>query len=91
MFASPSETLAALESAGYFTDIKTATAVYLAGRIHPRFCSRDRLARVKRNSLNLSRVPMACPSFACSAIRALTKKRPSDNMIEGSRNSTCSS
>lgn len=34
MFASPSETLAALESAGYFTDIKTATAVYLAGRIN---------------------------------------------------------
>jgi MoxR-like ATPase len=34
MFASPSETLAGLESAGYFTDIKTATAVYLAGRIN---------------------------------------------------------
>jgi hypothetical protein len=34
MFASPSETLAALESAGYFTDIKTATAVYLACRIN---------------------------------------------------------
>ena len=34
MFASPSETLAALESAGYLTDIKTATAVYLAGRIN---------------------------------------------------------
>jgi hypothetical protein len=34
MFASPSETLAALENAGYFTDIKTATAVYLAGRIN---------------------------------------------------------
>src|SRR6516164_1536109 len=34
MFASPSETLAALESAGYFTDTKTATAVYLAGRIN---------------------------------------------------------
>jgi hypothetical protein len=34
MFASPSETLAALENSGYFTDIKTATAVYLAGRIN---------------------------------------------------------
>jgi len=34
MFASPSETLAALESVGYFTDTKTATAVYLAGRIN---------------------------------------------------------
>jgi len=34
MFASPAETLAALESVGYFTDKKTATAVFLAGRIH---------------------------------------------------------
>ncbi|HUX45121.1 MAG TPA: MoxR family ATPase [Terracidiphilus sp.] len=34
MFASPGETLAALESVGYFTDKKTATAVFLAGRIH---------------------------------------------------------
>jgi SpoVK/Ycf46/Vps4 family AAA+-type ATPase len=34
MLASPSETLAALESVGYFTDIETATAVYLAGRIN---------------------------------------------------------
>lgn len=33
MFASATETLAALESVGYFTDIRTATAVYLAGRI----------------------------------------------------------
>ncbi len=33
MFASPSETLAGLDSVGYFTDIMTATAVYLAGRI----------------------------------------------------------
>jgi MoxR-like ATPase len=34
MFASSAETLAALESVGYFTDIKTATAVFLAGRIN---------------------------------------------------------
>jgi MoxR-like ATPase len=34
MYASPEETLAALERAGYFTDQKTATTVYLAGRIH---------------------------------------------------------
>jgi MoxR-like ATPase len=34
MFASPSETLVGLESVGYFTDIETATAVYLAGRIN---------------------------------------------------------
>ncbi len=34
MFASPAETLARLESAGYFTDIKVATAVFLAGSIH---------------------------------------------------------
>jgi MoxR-like ATPase len=34
MFSSPAETLAALESVGYFTDEKTATAVFLAGRIH---------------------------------------------------------
>jgi MoxR-like ATPase len=34
MFASPAETLAALERVGYFTDKKTATAVFLAGRIH---------------------------------------------------------
>jgi MoxR-like ATPase len=34
MFASPEETLAALSSVGYFTNIKTATAVFLAGRIH---------------------------------------------------------
>jgi len=33
MFASPSETLIALESVGYFTDIRTATAVHLAGQI----------------------------------------------------------
>jgi MoxR-like ATPase len=34
MFASPAETLVGLESAGYFTDIKVATAVFLAGSIH---------------------------------------------------------
>jgi hypothetical protein len=34
MYASPDETLAALECAGYFTDQKTATTVYLAGRLH---------------------------------------------------------
>jgi MoxR-like ATPase len=34
MFASPAETLAGLESAGYFTDIKVATAVFLAGSVH---------------------------------------------------------
>jgi SpoVK/Ycf46/Vps4 family AAA+-type ATPase len=34
MFASPAETLARLESAGYFTDIKVATAVFLAASIH---------------------------------------------------------
>src|SRR3984885_12053498 len=34
MYASPDETLAALESVGYFTDQKTATTVYLAGRLH---------------------------------------------------------
>jgi len=34
MFASPAETLAKLEAAGYFTDIKVATAVFLAGSIH---------------------------------------------------------
>ena len=34
MYASPNETLAALESVGYFTDQKTATTVYLAGRLH---------------------------------------------------------
>jgi MoxR-like ATPase len=34
MFASPAETLAGLEGAGYFTDIKIATAVFLADSIH---------------------------------------------------------
>jgi len=34
MYASPLETLAALERVGYFTDQKTATTVYLAGRLH---------------------------------------------------------
>ena len=34
MFASPAETLAGLEGAGYFTEIKVATAVFLAGRVH---------------------------------------------------------
>jgi hypothetical protein len=34
MYASPDETLAALESVGYFTDQKTATTLYLAGRLH---------------------------------------------------------
>ena len=34
MYASPDETLAALERVGYFTDHKTATTVYLAGRLH---------------------------------------------------------
>ncbi len=34
MFASPEETLATLERVGYFTDVKTATTVFLAGRIH---------------------------------------------------------
>ena len=34
MFASPDETLAALERVGYFTDQKTATTVYLAGKLH---------------------------------------------------------
>jgi MoxR-like ATPase len=34
MYASPDETLAALENVGYFTDHKTATTVYLAGKLH---------------------------------------------------------
>ena len=34
MYASPDETLAALERVGYFTDQKTATTVYLAGNLH---------------------------------------------------------
>jgi hypothetical protein len=34
MYASPRETLEALENVGYFTDLKTATTVYLAGKIH---------------------------------------------------------
>jgi MoxR-like ATPase len=34
MYASPDETLAALQRVGYFTDQKTATTVYLAGRLH---------------------------------------------------------
>ena len=34
MYSSPAETLNALEEAGYFTDLKTATTVYLAGKIH---------------------------------------------------------
>ena len=34
MFTSPNETLAGLQSSGYFTDIKVATAVFLAGRVH---------------------------------------------------------
>src|ERR1700740_515947 len=34
MYASPEETLAALERVGYFTDQKTAATVFLAGKIH---------------------------------------------------------
>lgn len=34
MYTSPEETLSALERVGYFTDSKTATTVYLAGKIH---------------------------------------------------------
>jgi MoxR-like ATPase len=34
MYSSPNETLAGLERVGYFTDLKTATTVYLAGKIH---------------------------------------------------------
>jgi MoxR-like ATPase len=34
MYSSPKETLAALGSVGYFTDLKTAMTVYLAGMIH---------------------------------------------------------
>jgi MoxR-like ATPase len=34
MFASPEQTLSALNTVGYFTDHKTATTVYLAGRIN---------------------------------------------------------
>src|ERR1700751_1525776 len=34
MFRSPEETLNNLERVGYFTDLNTATAVFLAGKIH---------------------------------------------------------
>lgn len=34
MYSSPEETLTALEMVGYFTDLKTATTLYLAGMIH---------------------------------------------------------
>jgi len=34
MFCSPEETLDSLERTGYFSDLKTATAVFLAGKIH---------------------------------------------------------
>jgi MoxR-like ATPase len=34
MFRSPHETLLNLQRVGYFTDLKTATTVFLAGKIH---------------------------------------------------------
>lgn len=34
MYGSPQETLAALKRVGYFTDTKTATTVFLAGKLH---------------------------------------------------------
>jgi len=34
MFASPADTLVGLKAAGYFTDLKVATAVFLAGTVH---------------------------------------------------------
>jgi MoxR-like ATPase len=34
MYPSPNETLWALERVGYFIDLRTATTVYLAGKIH---------------------------------------------------------
>jgi MoxR-like ATPase len=34
MYGSPEETLAALKRVGYFTDTKTATTVFLAGKLH---------------------------------------------------------
>jgi len=49
MYSSPDETLKALEEVGYFTDLKTATTVYLAGRIQRPIMLKAPRAREKPN------------------------------------------
>ncbi len=90
MYASPDETLAALESVGYFTDQKTATTVYLAGKLHrPIMLEGPAGAGKTELATSVSRVirHLYCD---CSAIRGSTKKKPSGNTTRAFKNSMCS-
>jgi MoxR-like ATPase len=67
MFASPEEMLAGLESAGYFTDITVATAVFLAGSVHrpillegPAGAGKTELASSTARTLRVPLVRLQC-------------------------------
>src|SRR6201987_3018367 len=67
MHSSPLETLAALESVGYFTDLKTAMTVYLAGMIHrpimlegPAGAGKTELAASVARAYSVRRIRLQC-------------------------------
>jgi MoxR-like ATPase len=67
MYASPEETLTALERVGYFTDQKTATTVYLAGRINrpillegPAGAGKTQLAQSVARAYNIPLLRLQC-------------------------------
>ncbi len=88
MRSSPQETLAALERVGYFTDVKTAATVYLAGKIHrpimlegPAGAGKTELAQSVARAYRVPLLRLQC-------YQASTKRRPSANTIKTCRNST---
>jgi MoxR-like ATPase len=82
---SPDETLKALEQLGYFTDLKTATTVYLAGKIHRPVMLEVPAGAGKTELANSVARAYRVPLLRLQWYQESTKKRPSHTMIAACR------
>jgi MoxR-like ATPase len=90
MYASPDETLAALERVGYFTDQKTATTVYLAGKLHrPILLEGPAGAGKTELATSVSRA-YGVPILRLQCYQGINEEKPSVNTTRAFKNSMCS-